>query len=77
MGLFGCCWGLLPDKIQVLRVELPAGEHELTLRAIAPTGQLSGAPATRRIPIADGRNTYVLGTFPHAQLVGQLLVSSP
>jgi len=23
------CWGLLPDQIQVLRVELPAGRHEI------------------------------------------------
>ena len=28
------CWGLLPDKIQVLRVELPAGPHEIALQAI-------------------------------------------
>ena len=24
------CWGLLPDKIQVLRIELPAGRHRVT-----------------------------------------------
>ena len=22
------CWGLLPEKIQVLRIELPAGRHQ-------------------------------------------------
>lgn len=35
------CWGLLPDKIQVLRVELPAGEHELDLRPIGRHDRLS------------------------------------
>ena len=27
------CWGLLPEKIQVLRIELPAGQHQLSLQA--------------------------------------------
>ena len=71
------CWGLLPDKIQVLRIELPAGEHDITLRAIAPNGGLSRSHATQRIRIGDGRNTYLMATFPSSQLVGKMLVSEP
>ena len=71
------CWGLLPDKIQVLRVELPAGEHSITLRAVANNGGLSRSPVTQQVRIGDSRNTYLLATFPHAQLVGKALVSEP
>ena len=71
------CWGLLPDKIQVLRVELPAGDHEISLRPVAANGATLGAPATQTIRIADGRNTYVLANFPDRQLVGKVLVSQP
>ncbi len=70
-------WGLLPDKIQVLRLELPAGEHDLTLRPLNGGGTAIGRAATQRIPIADGRNTYVLASFPDSQLVGKVLVSEP
>jgi len=55
--------GSAADKIQVRRVELPAGEHELNLipwaAAIRPS-----ASAVRRITIADGRSTYLLATSP-------------
>jgi hypothetical protein len=68
---------LLPDKIQVLRLELPAGEHDLTLRPLNGGGTVIGRAAIQRIPIADGRNTYVLASFPDSQLVGKVLVSEP
>src|SRR5262249_19233949 len=32
------CWGLLPEKMQVLRVELPAGEHPLALQPVDQRG---------------------------------------
>ena len=64
------CWGLLPDKIQVLRLTVPAGEHELVLRA----GE-NGSPASTRIQVPDGKNLYVLGNFPDRFLVGKLLQS--
>ena len=38
------CWGLLPERIQVLRLELPAGEHQLALqpaRGQSPVGTLA------------------------------------
>jgi len=71
------CWSLLPDKIQVLRLELPAGDHDLALHALPPANKLLGPAATSRIRVADGRNTYVLANFPDGPLVGQVLVSQP
>jgi uncharacterized protein len=71
------CWGLLPDKIQVLRLELPAGEHEITLRALNFGGVPFGIPATHRVQIADSRNTYLLASFPDSNLVGKVLLSEP
>jgi hypothetical protein len=70
-------WGLLPDKIQVLRLELPAGEHDLTLRPLNGGGTTIGRAAVQRVSIADSRNTYVLASFPDSQLVGKVLVSEP
>jgi hypothetical protein len=71
------CWGLLPDKIQVLRVELPAGQHDLQLLPVIHSTLARDAQVGRRVAIADGRNTYVLATFPDRQLVGEVLVSQP
>lgn len=68
------CWGLLPAQIQVLRLELPAGEHALNLRAMSVYGAI-GPDYTRNIQVADGRNTYVLANFPDARLVGEMSVS--
>lgn len=68
------CWGLLPREIQVLRLELPTGQHQLNLepvrggRAIAP-----GVPCA--VDVVDGRNTYVLSYWPDTQPIGQVLVS--
>lgn len=66
------CWGLLPDKIQVLRIELPAGEHRIGLR---PDGLGGGGEATVRI--ADGRNTYALATLVDGRLIGKVQSSQP
>jgi hypothetical protein len=66
-------WGLLPDKIQVLRVELPAGSHQIALQAVGPSG--IGREATEHVTLADGRNTYLLANFPDTHLVGKILTS--
>ncbi|MBA4066356.1 MAG: hypothetical protein C0501_22105 [Isosphaera sp.] len=71
------CWGLLPDKIQVLRLELPAGEHRLTLQPAGANGSPLGAPEEVLVTVADGRNTYVLATYPGAKPVGKAVVSRP
>jgi hypothetical protein len=62
------CWGLLPDRIQVLRLELPPGEHVVGLRADA--GFVPPAENQRSVRIADGRNTYVLATLVDVRLSG-------
>jgi hypothetical protein len=69
------CWGLLPDKIQVLRVELPAGEHEIDLQPIGRHDRLMGSITNKKVTIADGRNTYLMAMFPDTKLVGNVLVS--
>jgi hypothetical protein len=68
------CWGLLPDRIQVYRVALPAGEHSLNLQPADGSGTW-GQPASRTITIPEGRNVYVLGQFPDGKLIGELLCS--
>lgn len=71
------CWGLLPDKIQVLRIELPAGTHDVSLQPRMISMNRAGRPATERVEIANGRNTYVLATAPDTRIVGKVLVSQP
>ena len=69
------CWGLLPNKIQVRRIELPAGAHQLTLQPASATGQSLGRAEQTTLEIYDGRNTYTLANFPSESMVGQLLVN--
>ena len=69
------CWGLLPDKIQVRRIELPAGRHHLALQAATESGQPLGNAEQADFEVFDGRNTYVLANFPGRSLVGQILVN--
>lgn len=69
------CWGLLPDTIQVLRVELPAGEHRIVLRPFQRGGEF-GTPAEALVTTYDGHNTYLLGNVPTSRFVGKLLTST-
>ncbi len=68
------CWGLLPDQIQVLRVELPAGEHRIGLQACNRSDPI-GTVYRHTVRILDGRNTYMLANFPDERLVGEILSS--
>lgn len=70
------CWGLLPDKIQVLRLELPAGEHRI---ALTPTSgkRVIGKSVEHTLIVDDGRNTYLMANFPDSKMIGQVLVSHP
>jgi len=68
------CWGLLPDQIQVLRLELPAGEHRIGLRPDDRLG-LSGADYATAVQINDGRNSYLLANFAEGRLIGQIVSS--
>jgi hypothetical protein len=69
------CWGLLPDKIQVLRFELPAGTHEIAFQSLGHSGYPLGRTVTQSVTISNGRNTYLLGNFPYGNLIGSMLTS--
>ena len=69
------CWGLLPDKIQVLRLELPAGQHTINLQSLGATGYPLGHMATQQVTIINGRNTYMLANYPYYNVVGQILTN--
>jgi len=71
------CWGMLPDKIQVLRVELPAGQHKVALQALGYGGNLLGRESTETVDIANGRNTYLLAHMPYGNLAGTMLTNQP
>jgi hypothetical protein len=67
------CWGMLPDRIQVLRVEIPAGLHRITLRANGGFAPLT--EGSQNVQIDDARNTYMLANFTDGHLIGKILVS--
>lgn len=56
------CWSLLPREIQVLRVELPRGSHELNFSAVGPGTQSNHS--TAYVTVRDGTNSYVLVVAP-------------
>jgi uncharacterized protein len=70
------CWGLLPREIQIARIELPVGRHQLALQPIT-----SGRPIGRKTPcvveVTNARNTFVMGFWPDSQPIGQVLVNTP
>jgi hypothetical protein len=68
------CWALLPDRIQVLRVELPGGQHTVALRPAQGPIPLGGETRVT-VAIEDGRNCYALACCPDASFAGQVLVS--
>lgn len=68
------CWGLLPREIQVLRVEVPTGRHQLRLTPLLDARAISKG-VTEHVEITAGRNTYVLCYFPDTHPIGELLIS--
>ncbi|MDR1962955.1 MAG: hypothetical protein LBQ50_04175 [Planctomycetaceae bacterium] len=83
------CWNLLPAEIQVVRLEIPAGEHRISLQpssrvfSVSGNGYVSstdshptGSEHERTIRVDAGRNTYVLANFPGNRLIGEIVVSS-
>lgn len=69
------CWGLLPRDIQVLRVEVPAGDHQLQLSPQLGK-QPVGPSKSTSIRVVDGLNTYVICWFPDARSVSQIMCSN-
>ncbi|NBV44706.1 MAG: hypothetical protein EBR86_03475 [Planctomycetia bacterium] len=70
------CWGLLPDSIQVLRVELPEGPHRLSLTAVDGAGHVFGDGCSLPVNVADGRNTYCLVHATDAGIIGTPLADA-
>jgi hypothetical protein len=58
-----------------LRVELPAGEHPLVLHPVDQRGLPVGPPQATPVKIENGRNTYVLASFPTGRLAGRIACS--
>jgi hypothetical protein len=70
------CWGLLPREIQILRIELPEGNHQVSLEPIV-NGRPVGNKSHCQVDVINARNTYVMGFWPDRQRVGELLVNTP
>lgn len=70
------CWGLLPREIQILRIELPAGMHQLALQPVV-AGRPVGEKSYCDVEVIDARNTYILGCWPDSNPVGRILVNTP
>ncbi|MEZ6132546.1 MAG: hypothetical protein R3C59_28100 [Planctomycetaceae bacterium] len=69
---------LLPERVEVLQMELPAGRHAIDLWSAPAAGQntLNPAQALRvSVTIDDGRNTFVLCFRPHDRFAGSVLIS--
>lgn len=71
------CWGLLPDKIQVLRLELPVGTHQIVLQPTGGNTTTLGTGDSLSVSVEDGRNSYVVAHYPGGKLVGQVLTNRP
>lgn len=71
------CWSMLPSSIQVARVELPAGKHQLDLLPADRQGRGISTGRRETISIEDGRNTYVLLHVPDSRIVGEVLANTP
>ncbi|MBR5627158.1 MAG: hypothetical protein IKW74_06015 [Thermoguttaceae bacterium] len=70
------CWGLLPARIQVARIELPIGQHELSLYACNAIDRRLGMKSKVKVNVLNNRNTYVLANFPSNNIIGKIVASS-
>ena len=70
------CWGLLPNQIQVLRLEVPAGRHRVELQPTGKSRRPIGLAHRADVVIEDGRTTFALACFPDRHRVGEILVSN-
>ncbi len=66
------CWSLLPDRIQVLRLELPAGTHQLDFAARL-RGAHEGKSKPVTVDVVDGKTTFVLSILPQDRVIGKVL----
>ncbi|MCH2201328.1 MAG: hypothetical protein MK102_05135 [Fuerstiella sp.] len=66
-------WNLLPAAVEVVQMELPAGNHRVNLQVFPSNQQASGIPADQvelPVTIEDGRNTFVVCFRPYSRLAG-------
>ena len=66
-------WTLLPGSIQVIRVDVPVGSHQLTLRPSC-YGRSVGKSFSVPLTIQDGQTTFALASLPDARSQGQIFV---
>ena len=54
------CWSFLPRDIQILRIELPAGDHAVEFASLDGFGRPIAPLQTQPVPVSieDGRNHY-------------------
>ncbi len=64
------CWGLLPREIQVLRVELPAGTHSISLQPLLHRSKIA-PPTLMQVDVIDGCNSYLMCCCPDGRMVGK------
>ena len=62
------CWGLLPREIQVLRAELPAGDHNVRCMPLGFDGAAISNGLQDSITISNGRNHYLIVMAPTDQM---------
>jgi hypothetical protein len=68
-------WSLLPDTIQVARLELPAGDQAIAIEPLDHKGGRIGRSVSVPVTVRDGRDTFVFVQSPDAGIVGTPLVS--
>ena len=62
------CWGMLPREIQVLRAELPVGDHQVQLSPLGLQQAPLSAGKTQDVSIVDGRNHYLIVLAPDSMI---------
>lgn len=58
------CWGLLPREVQVLRAELPVGQHRIMMAPVGNDGYSIGPQIETSVTMHNGRNTYLVVIAP-------------
>lgn len=63
-------WELLPAIIEVAQVELPAGQHQVTLQTVLADSESKPVINQLQLPVTieDGNNTFVVCFRPHTRL---------
>ncbi len=62
------CWSLLPREIQVLRLELPVGSHELELSTLGWSDEVYRTSRPIHVNVTNGKNHYVVAIAPDEHL---------